>query len=277
MPFPICSLHQLGWRTRYAHDLTLDDFEAGYPARVVAVHRDRCAVLSSRGPGTVALPVRTVGAEAGFAVGDWLLLEYRSGHVRRRLERQSLLAGPAIDGAPPPSPAAANLDTLFVVTACDTDFSVARLQRYLALAFEARVTPVVVMTKADRCADAPAWLATAQRLLPQAHVLLVNAHERISVAQLGPWLVPGSAVALVGSAGAGKRTLMRHWRDGAVDVPHGHDVLARPAGTVPSMRPLRTGAWVIDTPGLHELCERMAGPLRGSASVRVPTRVAGRW
>jgi len=277
MSFPICSLHQLGWRTRYAHDLTLDDFAAGHPARVVAVQRGQCSVLSSHGPGTAALPEHAAGAEAGFAAGDWLLLEHRSGRVLRRLERQSLLAGAVTDGSHPWSPIAANLDTLFVVTACDADFNAARLQRYLALAFGARVTPVVVMTKADRCADAPSWLATAQRLLPQARVLLVNARERASVAQLEPWLAPGSTVALVGSTGVGKGSLVRHWLGDAEGVSCEHDALAKPVGMRPSMRPLRTGAWVIDTPDLRALCARMAGSLRSRESIRVPTQVAGPW
>lgn len=277
MPFPICSLHQLGWRTRYAHDLTLDDFEAGYPARVIGVHRGRCWVLSSRGHGTVAWPMHRAGGEAGFVVGDWLLLAQRGGHVLRRLDRHSLLAGTALDGARQASPVAANLDTLFVVTACDADFNVTRLQRYLALAFAARVTPVVVMTKADRCADAQAWLATAQRLLPEARVLLVNADECASAAQLEPWLAPGSTVALVGAAGVGKGTLMCHWLAGAIDAFSGNDVPAKPAAVSPSMRPLRSGAWVIDTPGLRELCESVSKPRRSPEPARASTRVAGRW
>jgi ribosome biogenesis GTPase len=263
----MCSLHQLGWRSCYAHGLTLADFEVGYPARVVTVRHDRLSVLSSRGPGTTRWPLRPVGAIAGgVAAGDWLLLEQRSGCVLRLLARQSLLGGAL----------AANLDTLFVVTACGGDFSVARLQRYLALAFEARVTPVVVMTKADRCVDAPAWLATAQRLLPDARVLLVNVDERGSAARLEPWLAEGSTVALVGPAGAGKDNLMRHWLDDAADAPAGRGAPAGPAGMPPSMRPLRTGAWVIDTPGLRGLCDVMAMPSGGGASSRVVSRGARR-
>ncbi|NMW23802.1 ribosome small subunit-dependent GTPase A, partial [Rhodanobacter denitrificans] len=40
MPIQNFTLHQLGWRPGYAQHLTLQDFEAGYPARVVAVHRN---------------------------------------------------------------------------------------------------------------------------------------------------------------------------------------------------------------------------------------------
>ena len=68
----VYSLHQLGWRASYAQHLGLDDFESAYPARVMAVHRNGLAVLSSRGHAQVVVPQRVADAlEVSIAVGDW--------------------------------------------------------------------------------------------------------------------------------------------------------------------------------------------------------------
>jgi putative ribosome biogenesis GTPase RsgA len=69
------------------------------------------------------------------------------------LERQSLIARLAAGGEPAPQSIAANVDTLFVVTSCNADFNPSRLERYLAIAYEARVHPVIVLSKVDTCAD----------------------------------------------------------------------------------------------------------------------------
>jgi ribosome biogenesis GTPase / thiamine phosphate phosphatase len=54
-------------------------------------------------------------------------------------------------------PIAANIDTLFVVTSCNSDFNTSRLERYPALAHAAHVTPVIVLTKSDLCVDPQAY------------------------------------------------------------------------------------------------------------------------
>ena len=54
---------------------------------------------------------------------------------------------------------AANVDTLFIVASCNQDFSVARLERYLVLARDVNVDPVVVLTKTDLTdtPEGPVW------------------------------------------------------------------------------------------------------------------------
>lgn len=88
MSYRMFSLHQLGWRPAYARGLTLADFEAGYPGRVVSVLGAGLVVASSQGEVEVALP----GVEADIVLGDWVLLSHETGRVIRRLARPSSMA-----------------------------------------------------------------------------------------------------------------------------------------------------------------------------------------
>lgn len=253
--FSTFSLHQLGWRPEYAQHLTLDDFEAGYPARVAAVHRDGLVVFSSRGQGMVVVP-RHVEADAGMAVGDWVLVEHEAHRVIRLLERQSLVARMAAGEDHRRQSIAANLDALFIVSSCNDDFNPSRLERYLALALDASVTPVMVLTKADLC-DAPGgYVAAAERLAPSIAVVALNATHDASAGQLLPWLAPGKTVAFVGSSGVGKSTLANSLIGDAVQLTQDireDDARGRHTTTSREMFPTATGAWIIDTPGMREL------------------------
>jgi ribosome biogenesis GTPase len=260
------SLHQLGWRPEYAQHLTLDDFEAGYPARVAAVHRSGLDVFSSRGQGTAVVP-HHLDADAGIAVGDWVLVEHDAARVIRLLDRQSLIARVAAGEGHHRQSIAANLDVLFIVSSCNGDFNPSRLERYLTLALDASVMPVVVLTKADLCDDAGDYVAMAERLAPSIAVVAVNATDASSVEQLAPWLAPGKTAAFVGSSGVGKSTLANSVIGDAVQLTQGireDDARGRHTTTSREMFPTAMGAWVIDTPGMRELRLGAASPDLGA-------------
>ncbi|MGC1551102.1 MAG: ribosome small subunit-dependent GTPase A [Rhodanobacter sp.] len=250
------SLDQLGWRSHYAQNLTLADFEAGYPARVTAVHRTGLSVLSSRGHGTAVLPPSLVDTESAVAVGDWVMVDHDADRVIRLIERYTLIERVAAGGDHRRQSIAANLDTLFVVTSCNDDFNPSRLERYLTLAAEAGVEPIVVLTKSDLSDHVDHYVATAQRCLATVVVLAVNATDTASVAQLSPWLEPGHTVAFVGSSGVGKSTLTNSLMGDSSQLTGGiraDDAKGRHTTTAREMFPTPFGAWVIDTPGMREL------------------------
>lgn len=255
MSFQTFSLHQLGWRPDYAHSLTLDDFEAAYPARVMAVHRSGVVVWSSRGQASVVLPPH-LARDGGVAVGDWLLVEHDADRVRAVLDRRSLLVRVAAGDDHRRQCIAANLDVLFVVSSCNDDFNPSRLERYLSLAMDAGVTPVIVLTKADTCDDAAGYIAAAEPLMAGIPVIAVNALDDASVSQLQPWLAAGRTVAFAGSSGVGKSTLVNRLTGTAIQATSGireDDARGRHTTTAREMFPTTTGAWVIDTPGIREL------------------------
>lgn len=246
-------LNDLGWSPAFQSQLDIDDLETTEPLRVSAVHRNGVDVLGET--GARRLPASGGLSPDRIAVGDWLLLERASGRLLRVLERKSLVRRGAAGGGGAAQLIAANLDTLFVVSSCNADFNVARLERYLALARQAGVTPVVVLTKADACDDPDAYASRAARLAPGLMVEAVNALDAEDVGRLLAWCGPGQTVALVGSSGVGKSTLVNTLAGVAQatrDIRE-DDARGRHTTTARSLHRMPSGAWLVDTPGMREL------------------------
>src|SRR5690606_10166478 len=111
-------------------------------------------------------------------------------------ERQSLLARKAAGEKVQSQPIAANLDTLFIVSSCNHDFNLSRLERYLALALEADITPVLVLTRADLCPDADGLRQQARQLHRGLVVEALDARDPKQAAPLAEWCGLGQTVAL---------------------------------------------------------------------------------
>ncbi|WGZ94810.1 MAG: GTPase RsgA [Candidatus Thiothrix putei] len=88
------------------------------------------------------------------------------------------------------------------------EFSLNRLERYLALAAEAGIDAVVVLTKKDLCADTAVYVDALRKPYPRLPVEVINATDAQDVAALAMWCSSGQTVALLGSSGVGKSTLL---------------------------------------------------------------------
>jgi ribosome biogenesis GTPase len=278
-----------------------DDFMRDYltiaapdelPARVVEVQRGLYGLVLNGDQGVASVDATVSGrllheAASGSplpAVGDWVVvrrdegpggaasiravLPRRSAFVRRdpgdkeeRIEAQVL---------------AANVDTAFIVAAADQRWSARRIERYVTLACEAGVEPVIVITKADMAADGEALLREAESLIPGAahrvtgsaawtgdgaapaarSAVLVCAPEGRGLEGLEPWLRPGRTVVLLGSSGAGKSTLLNALAGttlAATQAVRSDDDRGRHTTTHRQLYRLPSGALVIDSPGLREI------------------------
>jgi ribosome biogenesis GTPase len=247
-------LQPLGWNSFFDDQLSSDD-AALTPARIDAVHRARLTALSPAGQIEIELPVHIDTAE--FAVGDWVLAD-PSGTLNRRLDRKTLLQRPG-EGRRPIQLVAANVDTLLVVVSCNADFNLARLERYLAFANDAGTEPVVVLTKADLANDPNDFEQQAAALQRGLAVVTVNARTAEAAATLRPWCGPGSTVAVVGSSGVGKSTLVNTLVGAGGGQPQltggvrESDSKGRHTTTSRSLHAIEGGGWVIDTPGVRSL------------------------
>jgi ribosome biogenesis GTPase len=245
-------LDQLGWSAFYSRQLTSDDLTGGYPARVSHTHRTCFTVIAEHG----CLDVMTPRDLTGITIGDWLLIEQDAPRVLRRLERKSLITRRAAGPEERLQPIAANIDTLFVMTSCNQDFNPSRLERYLVLARDAGVVPVIVLTKADLCDTTEEFVSNARTVANSAAVLALNAKTTAAANALGPWLLRGQTVAFVGSSGVGKSTLINTLvgNDAQSTAPiREDDSKGRHTTTARQMLALPSGAWVIDTPGMREI------------------------
>jgi ribosome biogenesis GTPase len=244
----VTSLADLGWRPFFEVQVDAGD-KSLVPARVVAVHRGRVALAGLNVPDSAVVP-----RDATATVGDWVLVD-AAGRVARVLQRAGAFKRRAPGKSGELQWLAANVDTVFVVTSANRDFNVARLERYLALAHDAGAWPVVVITKADTIDSAEAFVAASRRLAPGLVVEALDARDPAAVRCLTPWCETGQTVALIGSSGVGKSTLVNSLTGAvqATQAVRADDQRGRHTTASRSMHRLPAGAWLIDTPGMREL------------------------
>ena len=252
---PALPLADLGWSAFFAEQLTPEE-TALTCMRIASVHRSRLTAQSQTGAVRLALGHQVKTTD--FAVGDWVLVDPDTLTVQRRLSRKSLLERHT-EGARVPQLIAANVDTLFIVTSCNDDFNPARLERYLALANEAGTTPVIVLTKSDQAEDPAQYQQQAEALQRDLVAVTLNAKAADAIDTLAPWCGAGQTVALVGSSGVGKSTLLNtlSGKSGDAAQPTGaireDDAKGRHTTTSRSLHAIAGGGWVIDTPGMRSL------------------------
>lgn len=249
-------LPELGFRQCFAAQLPLDE-PALVPARVVCVERSGIDLLGEA--LSVHAPLGASwfrdGPETRPTVGDWVLYDTAAGRPARLLERSTLFARRGADGGDLQL-IAANVDVVLLVTSCNREFNPARLERYLALALEAGATPVVVLTKADLCDDPAVFVTAARALRRDLVVELANGLDAETLAGVRAWCTPGATVALLGSSGVGKSTLLNGLagRDLAeTGAAREDDARGRHTTTRRALHRIPGGAWMLDSPGMREL------------------------
>ncbi len=222
-------------------------------ARVLRVHRNRIEVVHV--DGREAIPLAGKSAALRITVGDWVLVDQEGPRVSALLDRFGLFQRKAAGTSGEIQLIAANVDTLFVVTSANRDFNIARLERYLAIAHDAGAFPVIVITKADTVESVDEIVAAAAELSPAIVVEALDARCAESVEVLRPWCEPGQTVALLGSSGVGKSTLISTLAgvELATQAARDDDQRGRHTTTGRSMYRLSHGGWLIDTPGMREL------------------------
>ncbi len=172
------------------------------------------------------------------------------------LERRSCFSRKAAGTKVAEQLIAANVDTVFVVTALNHDFSLNRIERYLALIREAGADAVAVLTKADLCDDPAAYQCQVQALDPLLVVETVNGLDTASVSALQPWCRAGSTVALLGSSGVGKSTLINTLTGQTAQLTaeaRVADDKGRHTTTSRTLHLMDGGGILLDTPGMREL------------------------
>jgi len=151
---------------------------------------------------------------------------------------------------------AANVDTVFLVMGLDADFNPRRLERALVLAWESGAAPVVLLNKADLCPDVEARRAEIEAVAAGVPVRVIAAKPGQGLDALAHWLAFGQTVALLGSSGVGKSTLVNRLlgreKQKTRDV-RASDQRGRHTTTHRELVTLPGGALLLDTPGLREI------------------------
>ena len=255
-------LEALGWDAAWASELEQMEEDNLIPARIAAQHRGSYVVWSEDGELRARAAGRLFYAhEIGAplpAVGDWVALERGDGEqatITSILARRTAFVRKHAGDDSTEQVLAANVDAAFLLAGLDDDFSLRRLERYIAIAWESGAEPIVLLTKTDLCADVPAAVLAVETVAIAVPVYPVSNVTGEGVDELGVHLSPGRTVVLLGSSGVGKSTLLN--RLAGTELMRTAEVAADGTGrhttTHRELVRLPSGALVIDTPGLREL------------------------
>ncbi len=247
------SLIALGWSDHFDDQIEDDAFVDTPPARISDINRKQISAFGASGEITLDLPPSISAGD--LTVGDWILTDPETNRVLSLLERFTILQRQSAGAGITRQLIAANVDTLMIVSSCNADFNLARLERYLILAQSNHTKPLIVLTKTDLVDNGADYQKQAAALSPDVDAVLMNAKDLTSLNQLSPWVDAGKTAALVGSSGVGKTTIRSGLTgiEAATQAIREDDAKGRHTTTARSLRPTLAGGWLIDTPGIRSL------------------------
>jgi ribosome biogenesis GTPase len=261
---PSHTLETLGWDAARVRELAETGVEDGQPARVILEHQHIYRVSTAVDePAAVVSGRLRHGATSRSdypAVGDWVVVTRPSGSdrviIQAVLPRRSRFSRKVAGSETEAQVVAANVDVVFLVAGLDRDFNLRRVERYLVTAWEGGATPVVILNKADLRDDVSACVHAIARIAPGVPVHAISCRSGDGLAALEAYLGPGRTVALLGSSGVGKSTLINRLlgfdRQRTRDVRE-RDSRGRHTTSNRELVVLPAGGLLIDTPGMREL------------------------
>lgn len=237
-------------------------------ARVSVVYGDRYRLYTAHGE----MQAEAIGAllyqadrSAWPAVGDWVAvapLGPDEAMIHAVLPRKTMFSRRAAGDRREEQVIAANIDLVLIVCGLDQDFNLRRIERYLTLAHASGAEPGLVLNRSDLCPDLEARIRDVARIAGSGPVVAITARSPQGIEPLLPLLRPGQTIALLGSSGVGKSTLVNQLlgverqRVREVRVSDGR---GRHTTTRHELLLLPWGGALIDTPGMREL-QLWAGP-----------------
>ena len=194
------------------------------------------------------------------AVGDWVVIRSRpednTATIHAVLPRKSKFVRKVAGSRTEEQVVGANIDTVFLMTSLNQDFNLRRIERYLTVAWESGANPVIVLSKSDLSEEIEERLEATRVIagVVPAHAVTVVRPDGLD--ELRCYFKPGKTVALLGSSGVGKSSLINHLLDREalrVQEVREDDDRGRHTTTHRELIVLPQGGMVLDTPGMREL------------------------
>lgn len=193
-------------------------------------------------------------------VGDWVVIRSRpeGGRVTIHavLPRRTSFARKIAGSRTEQQIVGANIDTVFLLTSLNQDFSLRRIERYLVLAWESGANPIIILSKSDLCDRVADAIDEVQAVAHGVPIYAISVVTRSGLHDIAQYFKRGHTVALLGSSGVGKSTLINHFAGVdllKVHTVREHDDRGRHTTTHRELVLLPSGGIVLDTPGMREL------------------------
>ncbi|MGH9538742.1 MAG: ribosome small subunit-dependent GTPase A, partial [Terriglobales bacterium] len=256
-------LADLGWNSFFQSNFEQCNPGDAVPARVTEefkhFYQVRCAEGEYLAETTGKIRHQSVCREDLPSVGDWVAIQARPGEARARinlvLPRKTKLSRKVAGREMIQQIVATNLDVVFVVSSLNREFNLRRIERYLTMVWDSGARPVLLLNKADLCADAAARLTEVESVALGTPAHLLSALHESGLEVVQDYLPRGSTAAFVGSSGVGKSTIINRLAHARLRVQpvREHDDRGQHTTTSRQMLFLPQGGIVIDTPGMREL------------------------
>ncbi|MED5017008.1 ribosome small subunit-dependent GTPase A [Paenibacillus chibensis] len=258
-------LMHYGWNTTWELEWEKEERSTHTAGRIIADFGQKYRVYTASGEiwGEMSGKMKhaLLNGSTYPAVGDWVELQLLEGEdrciIHGILDRKTCISRQKAGAKSAQEQIiAANVDILFLVTSLNDDYNPRRMERYLIMAWNSGVTPVILLSKADLCDDPEVKAAEMELIAPGVPVHAVSAIENRGKEEVTGYLKDGVTVALTGSSGCGKSTIVNWLADSTEQRTQGireDDSRGRHTTTHRELFLLPSGGLMVDTPGMREL------------------------
>lgn len=257
------SLKLLGWNSFFEESSELFKQNGFSFARINTEHKERYIVASEIGELSAEITGKLLYSSDNNAylpkVGDWVAViiyeDEMKAIIHDVLPRRTVFTRKVAGKKIQEQVIASNIDLLLIVQSLDTNYNHRRLERYLVMAYEGKMEPIIVLNKSDICPDVSKKLKEVRKIFPDINSFAVSAETGDGINDLKEMIIEGKTCALVGSSGVGKSSIINRllgYERQKVNEIRLFDSKGKHTTSTRELILIPGGGIIIDTPGMRE-------------------------